>query len=314
MKRLLLYIPILLPMLACGPRKPAPPDTQPPKDSLASGDDSRIVDIQGHRGFRGRFPENSVEGFLAALDAGATTLEMDAVVSLDSQIVISHEPWMSPTLCTTPDGMTIRPKDTLRYAIFRWNYEDLRSFDCGSQPHPDFPLQQRMPVHKPTLAEVVEAVKKWETQHGHTARYNIEIKSAPEWDGKFTPPPAVFVRLLLAEIKRLGIAGRTTVQSFDMRSIQECFCQQSPCPVIILSETNREPGDLVTEAGHTPWAWSPQYSQVTRERVEACRKLGLKVIPWTVNQTSEMRRLLDLGVDGIITDFPDSLSALLKQR
>lgn len=274
---------------------------------------SSDFDIQGHRGFRGLYPENSIEGFIAALDEGVTTLELDVVISKDSQIVVSHEPWMSSTLCMAPDGTSIREKDSIRYNIFNWNYEDIRSFDCGSLPHPTFPLQKKIKTHKPLLSEVVDTVIKWQKLNNKKIYFNIETKSNPRWDNIFTPPPSLFVKLLNNTIVELNIQHQTTIQSFDERTLQEFKKINPNLPLILLVNNKNGLDSNLVRLGFTPFAYSPNYLLVNKELITECHHRGIKIIPWTINNSNKMKNLIEMDVDGIITDFPDSLIKVLKQ-
>ena len=145
-------------------------------------------DVQGHRGARGLRPENTIPAFLLALDSGVTTLELDVVITKDKQVVVSHEPWMSPSMCLDPSGKTIAAKDEKKFNIYQMTYAEVKEFDCGSKGNEKFPEQQKMNTVKPLLSDVIIAVDvhtKNYTQY--EVDYNIEIKSSPEGDGKFHP-------------------------------------------------------------------------------------------------------------------------------
>lgn len=303
---------LLVILAACKPeKKPA---------SNTSGNDTtsatyKNFDIQGHRGFRGMYPENSIPGFIAALETGVTTLELDVVISKDSQLVVSHEPWMSGSICNAPDGTSIREKDSMRYSIWTWNYEDLKDFDCGTVPHPRFPLQQKIKIHKPLLSEVVDSVKAWEKKHPDhpPVAFNIETKSKPEWDHIFTPGPDMFVRLLDAELKKLGIGNRTTIQSFDVRTLRKFKTINPGIKLVLLIENTDGMENNLQKLGFIPDTYSPYYELVTASLIDSCHRKGMKIIPWTVNSSLEMRKLIQLGTDGMITDFPDSLVQVIRQ-
>ena len=118
------------------------------------------LDIQGHRGARGLMPENTVPSFIHALTLGVTTLELDVVVSRDSQVVVSHEPFLSSTICLSPDGKAIPVEEEKRYNLYQMDYDDIRRADCGSKGNPRFPEQRKMAVAKPLLTEVIDSVER----------------------------------------------------------------------------------------------------------------------------------------------------------
>ena len=139
-------------------------------------------DWQGHRGCRGLMPENSLPAFLHALDfPEVITLELDLAVSKDNQLIVSHEPWFNPVICRAPGGDSIPHRDAEKNLIYRHTVSEIRAFDCGSLGNPRFPQQQKQPTYKPTLREVVAAVRT--KAPGRAIRWNIEIKSQPAWDG-----------------------------------------------------------------------------------------------------------------------------------
>ena len=273
------------------------------------GQSQQPFDVQGHRGARGLLPENSVAGFLHAVDLGVTTLEIDVVIAGDSTVVVSHEPWMLETICSDQDGMPIT--DGRSHNIFQMSYESVAEYDCGIRGHPDFPRQQEQPAIKPRLTDVIEAVESHTTQQEIApVRYNIEIKSRPEWDGTFTPPPPVFARLVHHALVANGVLDRVTIQSFDMRSLQAARTIDTTWRLALLVSTNANLPSLLDQLGFTPQVFSPNYRLVDASLVEATHDRGMLLIPWTVNELSDMVRLKALGVDGLITDYPDLAQAI----
>ena len=176
---------------------------------------------KGHRGCRGLLPENSIPAFLKALDLGVTTLEMDLAVSSDNQLIISHDPWFNHDISTKPDGSPVTKAEEESLAIFKMTAAEVQKYDCGSRGNPKFPEQQKMAVHKPTISEMVAAVKQYcADKKRDLPFFNIEIKSQPKWDNQYTPSVSDFAALTVAEIKRLGIKEKTCIQSFDPRALE----------------------------------------------------------------------------------------------
>lgn len=266
-------------------------------------------DWQGHRGARGLLPENSIPAFIKALEYPAiTTLELDVVVSSDKQLIVSHEPWFSAGICSHPNGSPVTEEEEKELNIFRMTAAEIRRYDCGKRGHPRFPEQKAMPVHKPTLAEVVAAVDSAAIALGRPLpRYNIEIKSKPEWDGVYTPPPSEFARLVIAQIGQLQIDKRVCVQSFDERPLREVNSEASYLIISQLVENYDGVKFNLEKLGFTPQVYSPHYGLITAETVIVLHNSGIRVIPWTVNTTPEMEQLIEWGVDGIITDYPDRI-------
>lgn len=265
-------------------------------------------DFQGHRGARGLLPENTVPSFIRALELGVTTLELDLVVSRDSQLVVSHEPWFNPDISSHPDGSHVQPDEAKSLNIFLMYYSEVRKYDVGMRGNPRFPEQSHIPVYKPTLEEVVKATEKWiKDQKKPQVWYNIETKSNPAEYDDYYPQPDTFAELLNTEIIRLGIQNRTIVQSFDPNTLIALREINPDLTQALLIENQDSPEVNLDCLGYLPDIYSPYYQLVTKELVDFVHKNGMRIIPWTINDTSEMQRLLDLGVDGIITDYPDRI-------
>ena len=264
-------------------------------------------DWQGHRGCRGLLPENSIPAFLRALEfSEVVTLELDLAVSKDGQLIVSHEPWFNPAICRLPSGDSIPKADAEKYLIYEMTVAELRQFDCGSLGNPRFAQQEKMPVHKPTLREVIEAVHAG--YPNKTVRWNIEIKSRPSWDGIRTPPIATFAGLVVDAVNDLNLENWCTVQSFDVRALQ-ALRQLNPNLQLALLIENTQGFEANLEAlGFEPAIYSPYYLMVDRKLVRKCHARGIQLVPWTVNDVHAMRRLIRLGVDGIITDYPNLIA------
>ena len=272
----------------------------------------QTLDIQGHRGARGLLPENSTAGFLYAVDLGVSTLEIDVVVAGDSTVVVSHEPWMLETICSDPDGRAIT--DGQSHNIFRMSYEDVAHYDCGKRGHPGFPRQKRQAAVKPRLSDVIHAVESHAAERGmDPLRYNIEIKSREEWDSIYTPPPAIFAQLVHEVVARAGIMDRTTIQSFDFRSLQAAHGIGAAWQLAVLVRSDRDLPAVLDRLGFTPQVFSPSFQIVDESLVLAAHNLEMRIIPWTVNEVSDMKRIMAMGVDGLITDYPDLALTLFRR-
>lgn len=265
-------------------------------------------DLQGHRGCRGLMPENTIPAMIRALQLGVTTLEMDVVVSRDSQVVVSHDPFMNAEFCLRPDGKSIDRTEERELRLFGMDYAEIARWDVGSKPYPKFPEQTRMAVHKPRLEDLIDSVEQYARKAGlPPPRYNIETKCRPAGDGILHPDPAAFTRLLMEVIIRKKIHLRTTVQSFDMRTLQYMHKAHSDMQTSLLIEASDRLGleGRLAELGFKPTVYSPAGQLVTPELVKACHDRGMRIIPWTINEVAEMERLRSMGVDGLISDYPD---------
>ncbi|RYZ27314.1 MAG: glycerophosphodiester phosphodiesterase [Chitinophagaceae bacterium] len=270
------------------------------------------LDKQGHRGSRGLMPENTIPAMLKAIDLDITTLEMDVVISKDNKVVVSHDPYFNENITTTPEGKQLTKAEAAKRLLYTMPYDSIRKYDVGLKPHPDFPRQTKLAAYKPLLSELIDAAEAHAKQKGKSMLYNIEIKSKPENDGKKHPAVSEFVDLAIAVIKSKEIAGRTTIQSFDPRALQVMRQKYPDVITSLLIENNdkRSLDEQLQQLGFVPAVYSPHFSLVTPALMEQCRQKNMKVVPWTVNTLDEMRRLLTLKVDGIITDYPDLFQQL----
>jgi glycerophosphoryl diester phosphodiesterase len=265
-------------------------------------------DKQGHRGCRGLMPENTIAAMKTALDLGVTTLELDVVITKDRHVVLSHEPWFDPRITTKPDGTHISSSEEKNYNIYRMTYDEVKQFDVGLKPHPHFPRQQKIKAVKPLLSDLLDSVQ----QYMMTSRrphpfFNIETKCKPSGDNIFHPAPAEFVELLMTIIKEKGIEDRVIIQSFDFRTLQYLH-QKYPhvkTATLIDAGDRRSLQEIWSTLGFMPAIYSPHYTLVSKKVIDECHRSNIRIIPWTVNSKNQIERLKELGVDGVITDYPD---------
>ncbi|MBT8206748.1 MAG: glycerophosphodiester phosphodiesterase [Acidimicrobiia bacterium] len=289
--------------------------------TTSSSSAQHSYDLQGHRGARGLSPENTLPSFETALDLGVTTLELDLHLSGDGQVVVWHDPLIDPTKCHTADG-----EGAPAAIVAETLAAELSQLECDGNPDSQrFPDQSAEPTALAgnnfgivTLGQLFEFVAayaeselKTEGQRRNAAavRFNIETKRVPDkpWaigDDFDGTTAGRFELAILDLLDQHGVGERTTVQSFDHRSL---WAIHAVAPTQELAALTRS-GDIpdftaLAEQGATTWA--PAFGSITRDRVAAAHEAGLLVVPWTVNETDEMRVLLDSGVDGIITDRPD---------
>lgn len=270
------------------------------------------LDVQGHRGCRGSLPENSIAGFIQALEWGVNTLEMDVVISKDHQVVLSHEPFMSHLICLDQAGIDIDSATHFQYNIYEMTYQEIKKFDCGSKPPVDFIHQKPVAGPKPLLREVIQAIEdKRDQLKIPPVRYNIETKSLPGFDEVFHPEPAKFVELVLAVVRENDITEQTIIQSFDYRILQQVKEHYPEITTALLIENNQGPLFNFIQLGFEPNIYSPDHTLVTDSLVQYLHKKNIALVPWTVNDPANMDKYLKMGVDGIITDYPEVLLSQL---
>src|SRR5580765_1618636 len=262
-------------------------------------------DLQGHRGARGHAPENTLPGFERALAFGVTTFELDVGVSRDAVVVIHHDRRLNPDLARGPDGRWVTAPAPL---IRELSFDELQRYDVGrirpgSEYARRFPQQQ--PIDGARIPALSELLERYRTV---TVRFNIELKLlAEEADETLSPEP--FASAVVAVVRKAGMGSRCTLQSFDWRAVKVVEREAPEIATAYLTE--QEDSDPRTVAAAGARTWSPDFRALTPKMCSAARGLGLKLIPWTVNEPADIRRVLDLGVDGIISDYPDRVKKAL---
>jgi glycerophosphoryl diester phosphodiesterase len=296
-------------------------------------------DLEGHRGARGLAPENSLPGFAAAMAVGVTTLEMDAVMTADGVPVLYHDLALHP-IRTRLRGGDWLSWDEPRPPLITLSQAELAAYDVGrirpgTREAERFPLQLGLDgVGIPTLAD---AIAHGETVSSGRIRFNIETKLSPEFP-ELAPSPENFAAAVIAVIRDAGVTGRASVQSFDWRSLQAV---QELAPEIATVYLTAEQDWLDNlqrgQPGPSPWTagfdlddyegsvprlvqaaggavWSPHYRDLREADLEEAKRIGLAVVPWTVNDPADMASLIESGVNGMITDYPDRLRVVMEQQ
>jgi len=271
-------------------------------------------DLQGNRGARGIMPENTIPGMLSALDLGVNTLNMNVVISKDKKVVLSQEPYFNFEISTRPDGKPITLKDQKSYNMYKMDYADIKKFDVGSKVHNRFPYQAKINAYKPLLEATIDSVESYVKKNKLTKpNFSIETKTIPKGDNEFQPEPAEFVDLVMEVVIRKKITKRVTIQSFDIRTLQYLHENYPKVKTALLIDEKIDFETNVADLGFMPTVYSPYSVLVGKGLVERCHEAGVKIIPWTVNSVKDMKYLIGLGVDGIVTDYPNIYKKALEE-
>lgn len=289
-------------------------------------------DLQAHRGGRALSPENTLAAFERAMEIGVSTLELDIALTADGVPVISHDAALNPDHTRDAQGRWLAAAGP---AIHTLTLAQLQAYDVG-RTNPATKYGQQFPRQAPrdgqripTLAQLFELTR---SRGADGLRFNIETKTDPTRPAASAAPEPM-VRAILAEVRRAGVAPRVTIQSFDWRTLA-LVAQEAPqlaraflTSPRTLRDARWTGGLRVEDAGSTPRlvqavaaggtgpvTWAPAFADLTAAQVAEAHALGQQVIPWTVNRREDMARLIDLGVDGLITDEPDVLRALMRER
>lgn len=268
-------------------------------------------DLQGHRGCRGLMPENTIPAMLRAIELGVTTLEMDVVISRDGKVFLSHDPYFNDLFTTAPDGKALTPATAKSILLYRLDYDSICKYDVGLKPHPNYPRQQKMPVHKPLLSDVIDSCESYAARLEKNVRYNIEIKSVAGFDNIRHPDVPTFCKLVLDRIVAGNILHKTTIQSFDVRPLRYLHKNNPGIALSYLMEGVAKPvQEYLDVLGFVPQYLSPNYKLLSPGMVQDAHQKGMLVLPWTLNTVADMQAAIGLGVDGIISDYPDLFAQL----
>lgn len=293
------------------------------------------IELQGHRGARGLMPENTLPAFEAGIAAGVDVLELDTGITSDGHVVVRHDIRLSPDKARDGDGNWVAAPGPLIHAL---TLAELRRYDVG-RARPDSSTARHFrgqaaidgtPI--PTLAEVLALGRR---PGNDQLRFNIETKLTPLAPDD-TVAPDVFARTLLDAITTAGVADRVTIQSFDWRTLRIVRRLAPAIPTVCLTAERDWLDNLqIGQPGASPWTagidvddhdgspaqavkaagcavWSPYFRDLTPPRLAEAHAHGLQVVVWTVDQPADIKRLADMGVDGIITDYPDRAAEVLK--
>ena len=303
---------------------------------LVMTDAAQAIDLQGHRGARGLLPENTLPAFARALSIGVTTLELDTAVTRDGVVVVSHDATLNPDITRGPDGLWLARNDLTIHTL---TYAELQQYDVGRiRPQSNyaqrFSAQQTVDGSRmPRLADVFALTRR---AGNYTVRFNIETKISPE-QPQHTLPPAAFARALIALVRAEKMESRVTIQSLDWRTLQVVQQEAPQIATVYLSAQQSWQDNIRARDTASPWTagfhvsryagslpqmikaaggavWSPYFGDVTREAVREAQQAGLKVVVWTVNEPRDINQMIDFGVAGIISDYPDRLRRIAAER
>ncbi|MGV3503067.1 MAG: glycerophosphodiester phosphodiesterase family protein [Adhaeribacter sp.] len=264
------------------------------------------LDVQGHRGMPGFLPANSIAGFLKARDIGVQTLSLEVFISRDSQVVVSHEPFLSGERCRQDGGIPISKNSERNFNLYRMAYDEIRKFDCGSLGDKDFPLQKKMLAYKPLLTQAIDSVERHTTRKNLAPpHYQVEIRSALGGDGLYHPAPAEYAEHVLKALRRKGVLERSTIQSADVRPLKYIHSKYPKVRLALRVDNSLTPEQHIRALGFVPSVYSPQHQLVNAQLMQLAKQKKMQVIPWIVNDPADIEKMMALGVDGLISDYPN---------
>lgn len=262
------------------------------------------VEIFGHRGFRGMYPENSIIGFQKAIELGITGIELDVVVNKNKELVISHEHFFQKEFCFDSLGSEIQKERD--YIIYKMTQEQISKFDSGSKYYSKFPDQIKLKTTKPLFQDFIN------TTNLQNVILLFEVKSNPKEYGISQPEPKEYCEIILNELKNYPFKTNVRIMSFDNQILEELHKLDSSYPLIYLTYLPKSPNYFLRKLSFTPFALGMFYLTVNKRKVQKLHKLNVKLFVWTINSTSYLEKFLKIEVDGVITDFPDLFKVKLN--
>ena len=288
------------------------PVTAPKKAESVPVEPKYVVEVEAHRGGMGLYPEETLAAMLNAVKLGVNTLEMDLCVTQDKKVVLSHDKYFHPRYSSHPDGTAVTPDEPRTY-LYEMPYSEVVKWDVGNRFNPAWPEKRCMPAVKPIAADVIAAVEAWTKENGHyPMHYDIEIKSDPDSEegveGVNWPEYHEFTDLCMEVLESLDLGDRLVIQCFDERALNYIHEKYPGHTLAYLVEDYEKDFDqYMSLLDFTPEWLSAPHENVDADLVAKARARGMKLNTWTVDEPDEMRRLIGLGVDAIISNYPDRL-------
>ena len=263
-------------------------------------------EVIGHRGHVSHYPENTIEGFKSAVSEGVDALEMDLVISADKRVIVSHEPYMAAATVLRPNGKRISKSREKDYNLYQMPYDSIRDYKIGLLKDRKYSGQKTIETYKPLLEVVLEQVETFRRENSlPPIKYYLEVKSRPGDYGVFQPAPDEFSDLLMRVIEEQEMKNAVVIQSFDAE-ILNAFNSKYPEVETAILVYKTPWKEKLKQLNFKPDAVGPYFKQLRRkEQVDELHAQGFKVIPWTVNNKRKIKKMIGMGVDGVISDYPE---------
>lgn len=268
---------LLLSMLSCAVDQVCEPSEQ--------------FEINGHRGLRGLYPENSLYGFLKTIEKGYYKLELDLIMTADSQLVLFHDPSIGTDLCEVEAH---RP-------IFDYRYEELEKVICGTTPNSRFPQQERREHPIPLLKDFLDLFESHALSDSLT--YIIEIKSPNTYESRERPSSELLINAFLTELQRTGVKDKTVLQSFDPKVLEAFRMVEKDMPILFLLEDLGDVDEALARLTLLPEIVGVDHEDLDADKVADFHRKGISVTAWTVNEAPRIRALRCMGVDDVMSDY-----------
>jgi len=288
------FIPVLLVLCSCAQNQPK-------------------IDLQAHRGGAGLMPENTISAMKNAMDLNVNTLEFDLHLSQDGKVVVSHDAYFHHRYSTRPDGSLVQEEDPKEY-LYTMPYDSIAKYDVGMRFVERWPNQAKIAERKPLADELIDFTEQYTAENGLTPfNYNIEIKSVEgEGEGTLWPDYKTFCDACIPLLLSKNLGDRLIVQTFDTRALEYIHEKYPEVILSYLTEDEDNIETILTQISFKPDWWSPNFEVVTPENVKYCHDRGIKVVPWTVDNPEDIKRIADYGVEAIISNYPDRLIEILR--
>ncbi|MGD9929457.1 MAG: calcineurin-like phosphoesterase C-terminal domain-containing protein [Mangrovibacterium sp.] len=274
----------------------------------------RSIDVQAHRGGTGLMPENTTEAMLNAVEMGVNTLELDLRITEDNQVIVAHDAYFKSAYTKKPDGTPLTETEAKGLVFYRMNYADIAQYDTGSSYYAKYPEQQKLKTYIPLLSALIDSVENYASNNNlGPVQYNIEIKSDESLElQKLIPEYKTFTDKAMEVLQRKKLGDRLLVQSFDTRTLNYLHNQYPGTRLAYLVANTETLEQNLAKLSFTPDVYSPNFISVNQSLIKICRDAGMKVVPWTVDDKTDIQRIIDMQVDGIISNYPNRVLSITR--
>ena len=276
----------------------------------------KTFDVEAHRGGAGLMPENTIEAMLNGTKLGANTLELDLHITSDAQVIVAHDAHFNPGFTSKPDRTPLTEKEAQNLYFYHLTYAEISQYDTGVRLYPKFPDQQKLATHIPLVSALIDSVENYTTVHNLSPmHYNIEIKSNEALEQKGNVPDyKTFTDLAMAVLLSKNLGERLLVQCFDTRTLNYLHEKYPSVRVAFLVSNPKGLSRNLKLLDFTPEVYSPYFKLVKNKMIRNCHSKGIAVIPWTVDNEADIRKMIGLNVDGIISNYPNRVLTQTRAR
>lgn len=272
------------------------------------------IDVEAHRGGAGYMPENTISAMLNGLRLGSNTLEFDLHLSKDGKVIVCHDAHFNASFTNKPNGSVLNEEEARKLIFYQMNYQDIAQYDTGSKKYARFPDQTKIKTNIPLVTDLIDSVEHFTVENQLSpVYYNIEIKSDKMKERrKEVPDYKYFADKVMQVLLSKNLGDRLLMQCFDPRCLNYLHKKYPQTRLVYLVENRDRFEKNMARLNFIPEVYSPDADLVDQSLVDRCKAAGMKVIPWTVDDEATIHKMIDLSVDGLISNYPDRVLKITR--